>query len=325
MLKRFDSIERAIISLINCGADEALDSISRRLRTTKSKVFRSVRKAERLSVLGFTQPFIDYSLLGLTSFWIPLGFGCRGPAVMQTLLSRIERTTSITSAYLIGGTYQLLLVMTLRSPALIGAEVDRLLERADLSNVEYSVLTQIRSTFYGRRYLAGRLKLGHPCDTSALREKISLSQTEERLLVAMLQRETTNASELGRALGVSASTSIRCLRSLEERGVIKGYIRDLNTAALGLLRYSLFIRAAGSTSTLITNLQGFLLKEESVVSVTEFIGSWHLEIQCEVTRPEEVSALTQRLYHAAGASVRALELVPILTTVKFRTFSGIGE
>jgi DNA-binding Lrp family transcriptional regulator len=115
------------------------------------------------------------------------------------------------------------------------------------------------------------------------------------------------------------------LRSLEERGVIKGYIRDLNTAALGLLRYSLFIRAAGSTSTLITNLQGFLLKEESVVSVTEFIGSWHLEIQCEVTRPEEVSALTQRLYHAAGASVRALELVPILTTIKFRTFSGIGE
>lgn len=322
MLKRFDSIERAVVSLINCGADEALESISRRLRTTKSKVFRALRKAERLSVLGFTQPFIDYSLLGLTSYWVPLGFGCRNDAVMRTLLKRIKDAPSITSAYLIGGTFQLLLVMTLRSPALIGPELDRLLELRDLSNAEFSVLTQIRSTFFGRRYLAPHLKLGHPCETSLLSEPKSLNRTEERLLVAMLQKETVNASELGRALGVNVSTSIRCLRSLEERGIIKGYLRDLNTAALGLQRYSLFIRAAGSTSTLVADLEKFFGSEETVVSMTEFIGTWHLEIQCEVARPEEISALTQRLYHAAGSSVRAVEVVPVLTTVKFRTFSS---
>lgn len=325
MLNRFDQIERAVIALINCGASEALDSIGRQLRTTKSKVFRALRKADRLSVLGITQPFIDYTLLGLTSYWVPIGFGCRNDTAFRVLLNRIRASSSVTSAFSMGGKYQLLLILTLPSPAMVGPELDRLLDLRELSNADFSVLTQISSTFFGRRYLSPQLTLGSPCETSLPGKIHSLTATEERLLSAMLQKESVNASELGRTLGVNVSTSTRCLRSLEERGIIRGYVRDLNTAALGLQRYSLLVSAAGSSSALISSLKKFLEVERSVVSMTEFIGAWHIELHCEVSRPEEIAGLTQRLYHAAGNLVRAVEVVPVLSTLKFRTFPGFAE
>jgi DNA-binding Lrp family transcriptional regulator len=320
MINRFDTVEKAVVALLNCGASESMDELGKLVRATKSKVFRSVKKAERFGLFGPAQPFVNYAQLGLTSYWVYVNFGCENESVINQLKGRIQAAKTATSAYLTGGSYHLLLVLTLSSPGLLNSELDTILDLPGVSHADFSVLTQIHSTFFGRRYLAPHLDLGAPCETQMPARSLELTRLESKLIATMLKRQTINASEIGRFIDVSPSTCIRCMRSLEDRKIISGYIRDLDTNAFSVLRFSLLIRATGSPSLLIKRLDGVFRREKAVVSITEFIGSKHLEIQCEVERNFEIPALTQRIFYAAGASIQDIEVIPVLSTLKFRTF-----
>lgn len=63
---------------------------------------------------------------------------------------------------------------------------------------------------------------------------IALDRTDQRILAFMQQHGRASNLELAHAVNLSPSQALRRHRRLEEAGVIRGYVTQLDAAALGL-------------------------------------------------------------------------------------------
>jgi DNA-binding Lrp family transcriptional regulator len=97
----------------------------------------------------------------------------------------------------------------------------------------------------------------------------------ERTLVSMLQANARLSNrELARAAGIAESTCLERVRSLQERGVIRGSHADVDLAALGRpIRASISVRLQPKTTASVRAFQDEVLRAPETLSVAVVTGS----------------------------------------------------
>ena len=112
----------------------------------------------------------------------------------------------------------------------------------------------------------------------------------EAVLLGLLQRNarTTN-KDLARAAGIAESTCIERVRSLQQRGVIRGYHADVDLAALGLpIRAHISVRLHPKTTAAVNEFRNAVLDVEEVLSVSTLAGNDDFIVEVAVADVEHL-------------------------------------
>ena len=134
----------------------------------------------------------------------------------------------------------------------------------------------------------------------------------DRQIVALLQANArASHAELGRAVGLTASSVYERVRKLEERGVIRGYRAVVDPAALGQI-ITAFIRVRQMPD--VAPFERAVLAEPNVLECHDITGDDCYIVKVHARDTAELHTILQRLRVAAGNVSTVTSIV--LHTVK---------
>ena len=134
----------------------------------------------------------------------------------------------------------------------------------------------------------------------------------DRQIVALLQANgRASHAELGRAVGLTASSVYERVRKLEERGVILGYRALVDPAALGQI-ITAFVRVRQMAD--VRPFERAVLAESNVLECHDITGDDCYIVKVHARDTAELHAILQRLRAAAG-NVNTVTSI-VLHTVK---------
>lgn len=155
-----------------------------------------------------------------------------------------------------------------------------------------------------------------PTQRRSARLPVALDATDRQLLVRLSRDGRRAAAGLAKELGLSRQAVTERLRSLEERGVVRGYRADVDPEALGLvvraqLRLTLDGAATAEKERAVVRL---LTAQPMVRSVYRVSGEDCFVADVACRRIEDVSALLARLKETRviQSSRTAFVLEPVL-------------
>lgn len=134
----------------------------------------------------------------------------------------------------------------------------------------------------------------------------------DQQIVALLQANArASHAEIGRAVGLTASSVYERVRKLEERGVILGYRALVDPAALGQI-ITAFIRVRQMAD--VAPFERAVLAESNVVECHDITGDDCYIVKVHAHNTTELHTILQRLRAAAG-NVNTVTSI-VLHTVK---------
>jgi DNA-binding Lrp family transcriptional regulator len=102
----------------------------------------------------------------------------------------------------------------------------------------------------------------------------NLSPTDVALLRHLQNNARATNKELAGAVGIAESTCLERVRSLQQRGVVRGYHADVELAELGrTLRALISVRLQPKTATSVREFQHALIGEPEVLNVWTVSGA----------------------------------------------------
>lgn len=155
-----------------------------------------------------------------------------------------------------------------------------------------------------------------PAKPRAVRRTVPLDATDRALVVSLSQDGRRAAAALAKELGLSRQAVAERLRSLEERGVVRGYRADVDPEALGLVvRAQLRLTLDGAaTAQKEREVVRLLTAHPMVRSVYRVSGEDCFVADVACRRIEDVSALLAQLKETRviQSSRTAFVLEPVL-------------
>jgi|SRR5664280_527299 len=105
-------------------------------------------------------------------------------------------------------------------------------------------------------------------------EKSNISASDAVLLRLLQKNARTTNKELARAAGIAESTCLERVRSLQQRGVIRGWHAEVDLAAIGRpIRALISIRLQPKTTSSIKAFQASVLEAHETISLTSLTGA----------------------------------------------------
>jgi DNA-binding Lrp family transcriptional regulator len=102
----------------------------------------------------------------------------------------------------------------------------------------------------------------------------TLSPTDKLLVVLLQQNARRTNKELAQEVGIAESTCLERIRSLQQRGIIRGWHADVDPAALGRsIRALISVRLQPKTADSVKSFQHDMLQAPETVSVDTVTGA----------------------------------------------------
>ena len=143
-----------------------------------------------------------------------------------------------------------------------------------------------------------------------LQTETSLDATDWRILRELQQDARLSYHELGRRVALSAPAAAERVRKLEDRGVITGYVAQLDTARVGLPLYAFLKLRCDPEKCLLKTTTADDYPE--VLELHRLSGSHCTLLKVAVASMQHLQALTERL-SAHGPVVTEIVVESVLT------------
>lgn len=313
--------ERLLLAVVELGAQLPYAEIARRLKTKEHTARYALLKLQEENIISLPRPIIDWNRLGIIHHSLFFSLGSKGIRGREKLLKVLHADPEVSWIFELGGEFHFGISLSVRD---VRAMVDFLKKLSvQFGDVIFSksLTTQVAFHYYGRRYFSPNIK-GRSAVNFCIHQKtpIVIDEVDQAIIKGLTTEQYRSLREFSNRINIPHPTVDRRVRSLEQRGVIRGYFHWIDTDKLGVQRFVLLANARGLSSSFMTELLRYAEEELNVVYLTECIGEWDFEIGIEVDSSHAVSLLTQRLYERLGDSIQSLNVIPILKYFKYRNY-----
>jgi Lrp/AsnC family leucine-responsive transcriptional regulator len=127
---------------------------------------------------------------------------------------------------------------------------------------------------------------------------------KEKLVIEQLDRNAkVKINELAKKLLISKQACYNIIKSLEKKGIIKGYITVIDTYRLGANNVYIFLEIRGLSSEEMKKRQNKLKEIEALTSITNLFGDYDLGISVYFRDLIELSHILNKIDFIFGKSI----------------------
>ncbi|MCB0360880.1 MAG: Lrp/AsnC family transcriptional regulator [Bdellovibrionales bacterium] len=322
-LRSLDDKDAKILSLLDMQADRSVAEVARAVGASVGSVRYRLQNLRSQGVIGDWVVFIDVYKLGFVEYVMYFSLASENQKQKDVLLSTLNELPAVSWVSEHGGEYHYAVSFCVRDvhelhEILLGIS-------RQFGNIFFrkSVCARLSCSYFGRKYLNNGVAPRSPIvigKSVSVVEPLTIDAMDQRILGAIARDAYRSTSELARRLAVPVSTLERRLASLQERGIIAGYVLGINGSRFGMSRYRLLISTRGISADFHDRLFELAKRAPYINLFWECLGAWDYELFVEVPTPEGVTEVMQQLYDTVGSEIQSIQLLPIFGYTKFRMY-----
>ena len=119
--------------------------------------------------------------------------------------------------------------------------------------------------------------------------RVELSAVDEQLVALLQKNARTTNKDLAKAVGIAESTCLERVRSLQERGVIRGWHAEVDLPSIGRsLRALIHVTLQPKTTESMHDFQTQVMQAPEVVSITMISGAHDFMVEVAVPDVERL-------------------------------------
>ncbi|MFH0979105.1 MAG: Lrp/AsnC family transcriptional regulator [Candidatus Woesearchaeota archaeon] len=278
------NIDRDLIFLYSENLRQRLTDLSSLLKKSPQRLRYSLKTFEDERFLHNPHCIFDYSYFGLILFRVYFKGGYISEKDKTGIIKELTLSPYVVSVYELSGEFDLSIELIAPNPSKFNKEFKKLTYLIPTLN-NYKVLLNVVTHIYPRFYLTKnnliRQRVQHEIIVGGDRTVVSFKESELELIKHILFNPKARMTSLAKDASLNRTTALSVFKKLIRKRIIKGFKYFVNTNALGIFRFRLFLKLHNLSQERETEFMAYLSKVDEVVQVNKTVGDWDIEIDIE--------------------------------------------
>ncbi len=294
-----------------------LGTLAGQLKISKAQVHRRLHALRERGILNGFSCVLDVSRFGYSSYRFYFNLIGADPKHEEKIFNYfVAHDFSLWVVKLLGR-WDLEVVLVVRNAAHLNALFKQ--AKRDLGDffVEYNLSISPLTHHFRRDYLIGGKRSG--LVATYVGSEPSLLDVDamdiEILKILILDSKRSNQA-IAKSLGINYHTVQRRILKLEKTGVIQCYRPVLDFRQMGRRYLKVLFKLSAMSQKRETELMNFLAGFSFVIYLTEVLGDWQLEVECEAIDSSEVFQMVAAARRKFGAYLHTSDVVEVTDELK---------
>lgn len=319
-----DSLDRKLLAELDNNARQTFSELGRKLRVGSDLVSYRYRRLEGEGIIRGTSLILNPAALGVDIVKAYLKLSNRNRDRKRLLKQLMEGDEPCWMASVFGS-WDLAYSIYADS----ADDYQRKIRTVFGSNLEliremktFQLIEQFKDSY---QFESGRSRGATYFGPSA--ERIELNDLDREILFLLGKNSRSSLVEIGNSLAIAPNVAGYRLQQLEKKGVIAGYVLNVDHERLGLLRFKVAVRTPLLSASDEKLIVAYLRKLPQIFVVVRQLGAWSLEFDVLVSSIEGLTKIIDELREEFPETIEDLEFVvyrpdPLFRTPKVKRFAS---
>ncbi len=294
-----------------------LGTLATQLKISKAQVHRRLHALRERGIINGFSCVLDVSRLGYTSYRFYFNLIGADPKQEERIFNYfVAHDYSLWVVKLLGR-WDLEVVLVVRNAAHLNAIIKQ--AKRDLGDffVEYNLSMSPLTHHFRRDYLIGGKRRGlFATYVGSEPTVLDIDEIDIGILEVLIQDSKRSNQSIAKSLGVNYHTVQRRISKLEKSGVIQGYRPVLDFHRLGRRYLKVLFKLAAMSQKRESELMNFIAGFSFVIYLTEVLGDWQLEVECEASDNSEVLHMVAAARRKFGAYLHTSDVIEVIDELK---------
>ena len=264
------------------NARSKLKEIAQNLHKSSPRLKYNLAIMEKEGLLRDPYCVFDYSYFGLLLFRVYFKGGYISEQDKNTIITKLRENPYITTIYEFTSEFDLTIEFSTPNPSKFNKELKKIATEIPTLN-NYKISLNLVSHIYPRHYL--------------LKNPLLQQLYVERIVGGDREREQFSSEELNviKHLLLNPTERLTSLARKTDLNIIKGFKYHIDTNALGVYHFRLFLKIHNTTVEREAQLMEFLTQTKEIVQMNKIVGDWDMEIDIQTFDKTKTRAILLQL------------------------------
>ena len=312
-------VERLVLGRLELNARIQFSTLGRQIRKSQQQVSYTVNSLVEKGVIRQFYPLMDYSKLDSLNFRVYFKVVYISQEKFDEMVQYLIAEPHTAWIAGCGGRYDLICTFLALNPSQFNKTLRGIMEKFPEQLQNYTVLTTIVITQFGRKYLF-RHDLLPAVIIGGDRKPEKVDETDLHILQVLAEDGRASAVRIGQLFSMSPKTVIERIKRLQERKIILGFRPSLNPRKMNYISALLTIKYHNISIEMEKSLISHLKAHPNVVSIAKTLGEWDIEIITEAPDIMELRKTEMEIRQKFTVLIQQIESVPLYKIYKTNFF-----
>ncbi len=308
---KIDLKDRKILYELDRDSRQSNKEIARAVGLSEQVVGNRIKRLVDLGIIEYFYVKTNPSVLGYMHIKIYLRLHNITKEKEEELLQDLHSQKNIFWLSSLRGKYDLVVSIYVKNVADFTKKYDLIFEKWRDYILERDVVVLERASTYTKAYLLPNQKPEEIVYTIGEEKHLELDDTDIRLLKILNQEGRKPLIDIAKQLKVSADTVKYRINHLKKNGVVTGFSVKIDFRKLNNQYHLFFLKLQNMNSQKYKKLETLGRMNKNVVVLIRTIGDHDLELEVEITNPEELDKLLRSLRDNFTSEIKNYEILEV--------------
>lgn len=313
--------DNAIISALDVNPKSTESQLAKKLNTSQQVVGYHIKKLLKEKIIVNFGTLFNLSKIGYAEYRVLFKLSNISEETKQNIVQYLKEHTAVSWAAIVGGTWDLFLIVFVRNYAEFDLFLDKLFNKFFGAFSDYDACYTLLHELYYHKYLHNKNADTKPIeiDFANIDNSIKLDKTDKKICHFIKTFCRQSSVEIGKKCGISYKTVQNRIRKLEQQGFIKGYRALLKSEILGYKAVMLLLSFQSYTSHVENKLFRHARNNLFITQAVKLFGTWHMLFHIRITDDKALQNVIIEIRNLYPI-IRDYEIIPVFEDITMDTF-----
>ncbi len=313
--------DNAIISELDLNPKATESQLAKKLNTSQQVIGYHLKKLIKEKVIVNFGTLFNLSKIGYAEYRVLFKLSNVSEETKKNIVQYLKEYTAVSWAAIVGGTWDLFLIVFVRNYAEFDEFLDKLFNKFVGAFSDYVALYTLLHELYCHKYLHNKNGIIKPItiNFANIDNSIKLDKTDKKICHFIKTFCRQSSVVIAKHCNISYKTVQNRVRKLEQQGFIKGYRPLLKSEILGYKAVMLLLSFQSYTHDVETKLFRHARNNLFITQAVKLFGMWHVLFHIRITDDKTLQNVIIEIRNLYPI-IRDYEIIPVFEDITMDTF-----
>ncbi len=311
-MKALDKTDRRILAAIETDARRHVSEIARMTNVSRTVAEYRLKNMEKRKIIRGYYCLLDPSKFGFSVWKLWLALNPKPKRKRSELVMFLSENPRVWWYSECSGAYDIVICILCKGPHEFYDFLTLLQSKWGDMITDSVTLINVSFEYHTRGYLLGEKSklIGTSFQKKPKPHNITPAETE--ILGILCRNSRTGIAEIARETGRNVKTVRKCIKNLQDSGVIVYFRPSIDASAYGFEYYKVLLYLHNPNVEAQKSISYWCRRHPNIIAVISCVGPWQLELEAEVSSFMDLAKMLTDLRDTFPDTVKRYEALIIL-------------